>query len=52
MSLHKIKVIAFDADDTLWINETFFRKAEEEFCELVAEYLPKEEANELLFAKV
>jgi putative hydrolase of the HAD superfamily len=49
MPLKKIKVIAFDADDTLWVNETFFRKAEEEFCELLEEYLPKEEANKLLF---
>ena len=24
-----IRVIAFDADDTLWINETYFREAEE-----------------------
>ncbi|WP_109853358.1 HAD family hydrolase [Aquimarina sp. AU58] len=49
MPLEKIKVIAFDADDTLWVNETFFRKAEEEFCTLLEEYLPKEEANKLLF---
>jgi len=49
MSLADIKVIAFDADDTLWVNETFFRKAEEEFCELLEQYLPKEEANKLLF---
>ncbi|WP_378174346.1 HAD family hydrolase [Aquimarina sp. SS2-1] len=47
--LDDIKVIAFDADDTLWVNETFFRKAEEEFCELVSDHLPKEEANKLLF---
>ncbi|WP_405206507.1 HAD family hydrolase [Aquimarina sp. LLG6339-5] len=47
--LSKIKVIAFDADDTLWVNETFFRKAEEDFCELVSKYLSKEEANKLLF---
>ena len=33
MSLKNIKVIAFDADDTLWVNETFFRAAEEEFCD-------------------
>ncbi len=49
MPLSSIKVIAFDADDTLWVNETFFRKAEEEFCELLKEYMPKEEANTLLF---
>ncbi|WP_025742102.1 HAD family hydrolase [Aquimarina pacifica] len=49
MSLSQIKVIAFDADDTLWVNETFFRKAEEEFCILLEAYMPKEEANTLLF---
>ncbi|MDY8136183.1 HAD family hydrolase [Aquimarina sp. 2201CG5-10] len=49
MPLSKIKAIAFDADDTLWVNETFFRKAEEEFCELLEDYMPKEEANKLLF---
>ncbi len=49
MPLKKIKVIAFDADDTLWVNETFFRKAEEEFCELLEEFMPKDEANSLLF---
>ncbi len=49
MPLQNIKVIAFDADDTLWVNETFFRKAEEEFCELLEQYMPKEEANKLLF---
>lgn len=49
MSLAQIKVIAFDADDTLWVNETFFRKAEEEFCVLLEEYMSKEEANKLLF---
>ncbi len=49
MPLKKIKVIAFDADDTLWVNETFFRKAEDEFCDLLQEYMSKEEANKLLF---
>ncbi len=49
MPLSKIKVIAFDADDTLWVNETIFRKAEEEFCDLLDDYMPKEQANKLLF---
>ena len=49
MSIENIKVIAFDADDTLWVNETFFRAAEEEFCDLLEEYMPKDEANKLLF---
>jgi len=49
MSLKKIKVIAFDADDTIWVNETFFRRAEEELCELLSSYMPKKEASKLLF---
>ncbi len=47
--LKNIKAIAFDADDTLWVNEPFFRKAEKEFCELMAEYLDEEQCNRLLF---
>lgn len=34
----EIKVIAFDADDTLWVNETYFRDAEHEFAKLLAKY--------------
>lgn len=49
MSLNGIKAIAFDADDTLWVNEPFFRQAEEEFCELMKDFLPAEECNKLLF---
>ena len=45
-----IKTIAFDADDTLWINETYFRDAEAYFCSLLKEYLPEEVLNERLFA--
>ncbi|SEA62839.1 HAD family hydrolase [Bizionia paragorgiae] len=33
-----IKVIGFDADDTLWINETYFREAEVEFCKLLSPF--------------
>ncbi|PZR22222.1 MAG: HAD family hydrolase, partial [Azospira oryzae] len=36
-----IKVIAFDADDTLWHNEAFFREAEDKFCALLEDYLPQ-----------
>jgi len=47
--MQHIKVIGFDADDTLWSNETYFREAEEEFCNLMAEYLSKTEIlNRLL----
>lgn len=39
-----IKVIGFDADDTLWVNETYFRDAELEFSKLMAPY---ETANKI-----
>lgn len=44
-----IKVIAFDADDTLWVNEPYFRETEDKFCALLEEYLPQHTvARELL----
>ncbi|MBN3583412.1 HAD family hydrolase [Algoriphagus aestuarii] len=36
-----IKVIAFDADDTLWVNEPFFREAEEKFTEMLEDFMPQ-----------
>jgi len=44
-----IKVIAFDADDTLWVNEPYFQAAEKKFCALLADYLPAEAAAKELF---
>jgi putative hydrolase of the HAD superfamily len=49
MPFSKIKAIAFDADDTLWVNETLFRSAEKEFCVLMQDYLAEDKCNELLF---
>jgi len=49
MNLENIKVIAFDADDTLWVNEPYFRNAEEEFCKLLQDYISVEECNKILF---
>ena len=36
-----LKVIAFDADDTLWVNEPFFREAEEKFASLLEDFMPQ-----------
>lgn len=48
-----IKVIAFDADDTLWINEPYFRETEEEFCRLMEAYIPQHTvARELLRTEI
>lgn len=49
MKLNGIEVIAFDADDTLWENENFFREAEQAFCRVVNEYGPEEEVMKVLF---
>ena len=38
LNLNQIKVIAFDADDTLWVNETFFRDAEIAFAKQLLDY--------------
>lgn len=44
-----VKVIAFDADDTLWVNEPYFRRTEEKFCTLFSEFLsPHDIERELL----
>jgi putative hydrolase of the HAD superfamily len=49
MDISNIKVIGFDADDTLWINETFFREAEEKFCDLLEAYMPRHDIMRELF---
>jgi putative hydrolase of the HAD superfamily len=36
-----IKVIAFDADDTLWVNEPYFQATEKKFCTLLEDFLPQ-----------
>lgn len=46
-----IKVIAFDADDTLWVNETYFRVAENEFAQLLNDYETKNKIHQELFKK-
>jgi putative hydrolase of the HAD superfamily len=49
MQIQNIKVIAFDADDTLWINEPYFRETEEKFCSLLQDYLPQHTVYKELF---
>ncbi len=44
-----IRVIAFDADDTLWVNETYFREAEEKFAELLTGFETKNKIDQELF---
>ncbi|WP_373397896.1 HAD family hydrolase [Algoriphagus halophilus] len=44
-----IKVIAFDADDTLWVNEPFFREAEEKFTEMLEDFMPQHSSLKELY---
>jgi len=46
---HNINVIGFDADDTLWVNETYFREAEEGFTALLENYETKNKIDQELF---
>jgi len=47
--MENIEVIAFDADDTLWVNEPYFRETEEKFCKLLEDYMPAHTINQELF---
>lgn len=44
-----LKVIAFDADDTLWVNEPYFQEVEQKFCELLSPYLSHHTLSQELF---
>jgi putative hydrolase of the HAD superfamily len=44
-----IKIIAFDADDTLWVNEPYFQEVEQKFCELLSPYLSHHTLSQELF---
>lgn len=44
-----VKVIGFDADDTLWINESYFRETEERFATLLEPYETKNKVDQELF---
>ena len=48
-----LKVIAFDADDTLFVNEPYFQEVEQKFCILMSDYLSKQGlSQELLITEV
>ena len=46
---NNITTIAFDADDTLWVNEPYFQEAEKQFCQLLENYLPQHSVSQELF---
>jgi putative hydrolase of the HAD superfamily len=46
----KLQTIAFDADDTLWHNERFFKLTQARFAELLADYADAEQLDARLLA--
>ncbi len=50
MNYELIKVVAFDADDTLWDCQTWFDEVEQQCCELLAPWATAREVSEGLFA--
>jgi putative hydrolase of the HAD superfamily len=51
--MKEINVVAFDADDTLWDNEPYFRAVEEKFCNLMEDFLPRHSSSrELLKVEI
>ncbi|WP_310555198.1 HAD family hydrolase [Flavobacterium sp.] len=44
-----LKVIAFDADDTLFLNEPYFQETEQKFCALMNDYLSHQGLSQELF---
>ncbi|MBE6243140.1 MAG: HAD family hydrolase [Bacteroidales bacterium] len=47
----QFRCIFFDADDTLWENERYFRAAEAKFIELLADYTTPEGVQDMLWRK-
>ena len=47
----KFRCIFFDADDTLWENERYFRAAEDKFIKLLADYTTPEGVQDMLWRK-
>ena len=45
-----LTTIGFDADDTLWQNETFFRLTQDRFAELLADHAERDHLHERLLA--
>lgn len=45
-----LKIIGFDADDTLWVNETYYRETESEFVKLLVNFASEKKIMDSLYA--
>lgn len=50
MNIGKIKLLAFDADDTLWDCQSYFAEVEKEYAKLLTDYATQEEVSRALFS--
>jgi len=46
---NNVKIIGFDADDTLWVNEPLYRDTERQYCDILKSFLPEKETAHELF---
>ena len=47
--MDKVRIIAFDADDTLWVNEPVFTDTKDKFCQLLSKHISQKTIEERLF---
>lgn len=45
----EFRIIGFDADDTLWVNEPLYRETEKQFCELLSDFQTADTVTQELF---
>ncbi|WP_340198872.1 HAD family hydrolase [Ascidiimonas sp. W6] len=50
MNYEGITTLGFDADDTLWVNETYFRETEHKFASLLRAYETENKIDQELFS--
>ena len=50
MQAHRIRLVGFDGDDTLWRSEDYYRAAQAEFERIVATYVDLDDVHHRLYA--
>lgn len=48
--MQNIRLLAFDADDTLWDCQSYFESVEKEYCKILAPFASEEDVSKALFA--
>lgn len=48
--VNDVKVIGFDADDTLWVNENYYRETEQRYADLLADFGERKVVMDALFS--